>query len=96
MSVVFGECGQGKSTTLNHIVDLVKEQFPDHKGNGCNFKHGKSLRAVTSYVQQGTIGNMTLIDTPGLNDAEADRSDKRIFLEMINTSSMSTVGHKSS
>ena len=30
-----------------------------------------------------TVGGMTLIDTPGLNDPDARRSDKNIYIEMI-------------
>ena len=30
-------------------------------------------------------GNMTLIDTPGLNDPNKTRSDKQIFIDFINT-----------
>ena len=30
-----------------------------------------------------TFGNMTLIDTPGLNDPDARKSDKNIHIEMI-------------
>ena len=31
----------------------------------------------------GSIGNMTFIDTPGLNDPDATRSDKNIYIEII-------------
>ena len=31
----------------------------------------------------GSLGNMTLIDTPGLNDPDAARTDKKIYIEMI-------------
>lgn len=31
----------------------------------------------------GTLGNMELIDTPGLNDPDATRTDKKIYIEMI-------------
>lgn len=31
----------------------------------------------------GSIGNMTLIDTPGLNDPETGRSAKNINIEII-------------
>ena len=27
-AMVFGECGQGKSTTLNNIVDLIATKYP--------------------------------------------------------------------
>ena len=31
----------------------------------------------------GTVGDMTFIDTPGLNDPDARRTDKNIHIEMI-------------
>ena len=31
----------------------------------------------------GSIGNITMIDTPGLNDPETGRSDKNINIEII-------------
>ena len=61
----------------------MKEKYLGKDAYGCNFNSKQSMQAVTSYVQQGSIGNMTLIDTPGLNDNEASRSDKRIFFETI-------------
>ena len=81
--MVFGECGQGKSTTLNEIVELYVEKY--HKGleHGCKFKSMASFRSVTSCVQLASVGDMILIDTPGLNDPDAARSDKNIHIEMI-------------
>ena len=42
-----------------------------------------SFKSVTSCVQMATVGGMMLIDTPGLNDPDARRSDKNIHIEMI-------------
>ena len=50
-----------------------------------NFKSGKSSDAVTTKVKIGRIGNMTLIDTPGTNDANKQRQDKHIHIEIVNT-----------
>ena len=82
-AMVFGECGQGKSTTLNEIVGLVVEKYYKGLDHGCKFKSMASFKSVTSCVQLGSVGCMTLIDTPGLNDPDASRSDKNIFIEMI-------------
>ena len=81
--MVFGECGQGKSTTLNEIVELYVDKY--HKGleHGCKFKSMASFKSVTSCVQQASVGSMIVIDTPGLNDPDASRSDKNIHIEMI-------------
>ena len=43
----------------------------------------QSFKAVTSFVKQGTVGSMTLIDTPGLNDPDAQRTDKITMIETI-------------
>ena len=81
--MVFGECGQGKSTTLNEIVEIYARDYFQSQDHGCNFESSQSFKAVTSCVKLGTAGNMTLIDTPGLNDPDAKRTDKNIHIEMI-------------
>ena len=43
---------------------------------------------MTSCVQLGTVGNMILIDTPGLNDPDQRRSDKNIHIEIIKNLSL--------
>ena len=82
-AMVFGECGQGKSTTLNEIVELYVEKYHKDQEHGCRFKSMASFRSVTSCVQLASAGEMTLIDTPGFNDPDASRSDKNIHIEMI-------------
>ena len=82
-AIVFGECGQGKSTTLNQIVNLFADKYYKGIEHGCNFKSMASFKSVTSCVQPASLGIMTLIDTPGLNDPDATRSDKNIHIEMI-------------
>ena len=47
-----------------------------------------SFKSVTSCVMMATCGGMTLIDTPGLNDPDARRSDKNIHIEMIKNLSL--------
>ena len=81
--MVFGECGQGKSTTLTAILEIYKNTHFPNQDHGIEFENKESFKAVTSCVKAGSLGNMTLIDTPGLNDPDATRSDKNIFIEMI-------------
>ena len=50
-----------------------------------HFAHGKSSSAVTTRVEVGRTGNMTVIDTPGTNDPSKQRPNKQIEREMINT-----------
>ena len=88
-ALVFGECGQGKSTTLNQIVEIVKEKYFPGKEFACNFESKQSFKSVTSCVQRGTLGNLTMIDTPGINDPDQRRSDKNIHIEIIKSLSIS-------
>ena len=41
-----------------------------------------------------TVGNMTVIDTPGLNDPDATRSDKNIYIEIIKNLRLKLYDHK--
>ena len=41
--------------------------------------------SVTAHVKTAQSGNMTLIDTPGFNDLNKARTDKAIFMDLINT-----------
>ena len=43
----------------------------------------QNVESVTSCVEARSIGNMTLIDTPGVNDPNSARSNKNTFIEMI-------------
>ena len=45
----------------------------------------QSFKAVTPCVQMGTVRDMSLIDTPGFNDSDVNRSDKIILVETIKT-----------
>ena len=82
-AIVYGECGQGKSTTLNTIVELVAKELDLGQNHGCQFQSAQSFKSVTQCVKQGTIGPLTLIDTPGLNDPDAKRNDKTIMIQTI-------------
>ena len=43
----------------------------------------QNVESVTSCVEARSIGNMTLTDTPGVNDPNSARSNKNTFIEMI-------------
>ena len=81
---VFGECGQGKSTLLNEIVEVYKD-LTKIVDSSISFDASKSLDAVTSLVRIATLGKMTLVDTPGFNDPNKTRSDKHIHMEFVET-----------
>ena len=72
----FGECGTGKSTDLTQIARIYKIQHKEAcQGQIIQFVSGQSIEAVTTKVKVVKIGNMTLIDTPGTNDADKTRTD---------------------
>ena len=80
---MFGECGQGKSTFLNNVAQIVSKVYYKGKILPCEFKSMESFKAVTPCVQMGTVGVMILFDTPGFNDSDVSRSDKSIFIETV-------------
>ena len=49
------------------------------------FEAQKSFESVTAFVRIAINNNMTLIDTPGFNDPNRLRSDKQIYMDLINT-----------
>ena len=81
---VFGECGQGKSTLLTKISEIYCKKYLNSV-EVLNFTASKSLVAVTSHVKVAKRGHMTLIDSPGLNDPNKTRTDKQIFMDLVNT-----------
>ena len=80
----FGECGQGKSTLLSKISEIYSKKFYV-SADALEFFAKKSLVAVTSHVKMAKRGNMTLIDSPGMNDPNKTRTDKQIFIDLVNT-----------
>ena len=79
--VTIGECGQGKSTSLSKISKLYQKNFAKDKA-ACHFEHKQSYKSVTGVCKTATTGDMILIDTPGFNDTNTDRSDKKILNEL--------------
>ena len=67
------------------MAQIFAEEF-DGAGEdkACVFKSAKNFQAVTSCVKVATTGTMTLIDTPGFNDVDKNKSDKSIMIELIN------------
>ena len=66
----FGECGTGKSTDLTLISQIYSALYLNSNADETmRFEHGKSSSAVTTRVTISNAGNLTLIDTPGTNDA---------------------------
>lgn len=82
---VFGECGQGKSTLLSKISEVYREKYNQNDSYCLKFDASPSLMSVTSVVKIAKSGNMTLIDSPGFNDPNKARTDKAIFMDLINT-----------
>ena len=64
-------------------MQIAADRYAKGQEHGCEFESNASFKSVTSCVSIGSIANMTLIDTPGLNDPNAARTDKKIYIEMI-------------
>ena len=72
----FGECGTGKSTALSLLADIYKKSHKEEcEGQNATFVSAQSIEAVTKKVSVVHLGNLTLIDTPGTNDADKTRGD---------------------
>ena len=80
---VFGECGQGKSTLLNKISQVYLINIAKENSHLIEFEASQSVKSVTSSVKIAKSGNMTLIDSPGFNDPNKERTDKAIFMDLI-------------
>ena len=84
--LAFGECGSGKSTFLSLISRIYCKHYAGAKGvKPIQFMSAKSATAITTKVKVSTTGNMTLIDSPGMNDPDKKRTDVQIQIELINT-----------
>ena len=79
--VTFGECGQGKSTALSAIAEIYHKNY-DPEGQSIEFAHAKSFESVTGCVESAKIGSGILYDTPGFNDTNTQRSEKKIWNEL--------------
>ena len=64
---------------------MYNEQYNKKEKTELIFDASPNLMSVTAYVKTAKSGNMTLIDTPGFNDPNKARTDKAIFMDLINT-----------
>ena len=75
--------GNGKSTSGNAIM---KEEIRKQKGRfrGQNkFESGRSTKAVTTKSLIKNLKEMSIMDTPGLNDPDQKRSDAQNFINIV-------------
>ena len=63
---------------------MYQEKYNKYDGH-IKFEASPSLMSVTSLVRIAKSGNMTLIDSPGFNDPNKLRTDKNIFMDLVNT-----------
>ena len=82
---MLGECGQGKSTLLTKVSQIFAKFFAKGSMPPPEFKASKSIKAVTQHCTKVEYENMILIDTPGLNDSNRERTDKQIFIDIVST-----------
>jgi putative ribosome biogenesis GTPase RsgA len=80
--VLFGEMGNGKSTTGNAIIknQCDKEGYQFLKSDA--FKASKDTKAVTTSCKVKFFSDLALLDTPGFNDPEKKRTDKDLFVDL--------------
>ena len=50
-----------------------------------HFANNKSYASVTPCVRIGSTGKMILIDSPGFNDADIQKTDKNTMIELVKT-----------
>jgi len=77
--VVFGECGAGKSTSLNNLMGFYCKKFGiDFDPDTMVYEAKVSLTSVTKGCSVKTVGGQCLIDTPGTNDTDKELTDALI------------------
>ena len=78
-AVVFGECGAGKSTSLNNLMGFYCQHFGvAYNPELMTFEAKKSPASVTKCCTTKTVGGQTLVDTPGTDDPDKNLTDVQI------------------
>lgn len=73
--LIFGEIGNGKSTTANYIMYHLEKRKGRELGDQY-FECKQSTSAVTKQIQSKEFEDMIIVDTPGFNDPNfQSRSD---------------------
>ena len=82
--LLFGEMGNGKSTTGNAIIkDQLRNRNLKFSKNRA-FVASKDTQAVTKSIKIKYYTDIALIDTPGFNDPHKKRTDPQIFINICN------------
>ena len=67
--LLFGEMGNGKSTTGNYLIrDMLQHVKQKKPKKDQQFEASKSTKAVTNTVKAMVFDSVVYIDTPGFND----------------------------
>ena len=83
--LIFGEMGNGKSTTGNQLIRQtlkLQKKKPKHTQQ---FEAHKSMKAVTTKIDIKRFENISYIDSPGFNDPDKNRSDNQIFSDIVDS-----------
>ena len=81
--LIFGEIGNGKSTTANFIMYHLEKRNNREIGDRI-FESKQSPSAVTKHIQSQEFNDMIIVDTPGYNDPNfQNRSDAQITNDII-------------
>lgn len=78
---MFGEIGNGKSTTGNQLIKIISQQETNQRKRFKSqmFVASKSTQAVTKELELKKFNTITLIDTPGFSDTDPKRTDIKLF-----------------
>ena len=68
--ILFGEMGNGKSTTGNACIREILKRSKKKFRKGRGFVSSKSAKAVTVQLNMKFYTNINIMDTPGFNDPD--------------------------
>ena len=84
--LLLGEMGNGKSTTGNACLkELIEKRAGQRLYKSSAFLSSKSAKAVTTNIKMKHFREMHIMDTPGFNDPQKRRSDKKIMSDVLST-----------
>ena len=83
--IIFGEIGNGKSTTGNALSKELLSKENKKFTPSMAFAASKSTQAVTTQLTMKCFTKMNIMDTPGFNDPDKKRTDQMIMSDILTT-----------
>ena len=81
--IIFGEMGNGKSTSGNAIAKILLRSSGKGFKKNMAFEAKKASQAVTKDIRMKYFPGLNIMDTPGFNDPKKERSDVRILEDLV-------------